>query len=211
MYAMKKTVLIIAAAISAMPVFAQSEGAEKAAQAAIDMSGLDLQTRIQLMKQFDKDGDGRLSEEERAEAMKALREKTADLAEMRKKFAREIIAKFDRDGDGKLDENELVGFMEEQRKAFESGMQRRGPRREFTPPKEILAKFDKDGDGKLSREERRSMFEEARKKREELFKKYDADGDGKLSDSEKTKLIQDPEVQDMMKRMIGNPPPRFGE
>ena len=70
--------------------------------------------------------------------------------------------------------------MEEQRKAFESGMQRRGPRREFTPPKEILAKFDKDGDGKLS-------------------------------DSEKTKLIQDPEVQDMMKRMIGNPPPRFGE
>ncbi len=55
------------------------------------------------------------------------------------------------------------------------------------------------------------MFEEARKKREELFKKYDADGDGKLSDSEKTKLIQDPEVQDMMKRMIGNPPPRFGE
>lgn len=89
---------------------------------------------------------------------------------MRKKFAREIIAKFDRDGDGKLDENELVGFMEEQRKAFESGMQRRGPRREFTPPKEILAKFDKDGDGKLSREERRSMFEEARKKREELFK-----------------------------------------
>lgn len=90
-------------------------------------------------------------------------------------------------------------------------MQRRGPRREFTPPKEILAKFDKDGDGKLSREERRSMFEEARKKREELFKKYDADGDGKLSDSEKTKLIQDPEVQDMMKRMIGNPPPRFGE
>lgn len=55
--------------------FAQSEGAEKAAQASIDMSGLDLQTRIQLMKQFDKDGDGRLSEEERAEAMKALREK----------------------------------------------------------------------------------------------------------------------------------------
>ena len=164
---MKKTVLIIAAAISAMPVFAQSEdpgrGGEKAAAAAPDIAGLDLQTRIQLMKQFDRDGDGRLNEEERAEAMKALREKTADLAEMRRKFAREIIAK-----------------------------------------------FDKDGDGKLSREERRAMFEEARKKREELFKKYDIDGDGKLSDAEKTKLIQDPEVQNMMKRMIGNPP-RFGE
>ena len=28
-----------------------------------------------------------------------------------------------------------------------------------------------------------------------------------LNDAEKTKLIQDPEVQEMMKRMIGNPPP----
>ena len=45
------------------------------------------------------------------------------------------------------------------------------------------------------------------KKREALIKKYDADGDGKLNDAEKTKLIQDPEVQEMMKRMIGNPPP----
>ena len=71
----------------------------------------------------------------------------------------------------------------------------------------ILKKFDKDGDGKLSREERRAMFDEARKKREALIKKYDADGDGKLNDAEKTKLIQDPEVQEMMKRMIGNPPP----
>ena len=61
---MKKTVLIIAAAMSAMPAFAQSEsagkGAEKAEPAA-DIAGLDLRTRIQLMKQFDRDGDGRLS------------------------------------------------------------------------------------------------------------------------------------------------------
>ena len=98
-------------------------------------------------------------------------------------------------------------FMEEQRRVFDTVMSnfRRG--RDFVPPKEILAKFDKDGDGKLSREERRAMFDEARKKREALIKKYDADGDGKLNDAEKTKLIQDPEVQEMMKRMIGNPPP----
>ena len=98
-------------------------------------------------------------------------------------------------------------FLEEQRRVFDAGRRnfRRG--RDFVPPKEILAKFDKDGDGKLSREERRAMFDEARKKREALIKKYDADGDGKLNDAEKTKLIQDPEVQEMMKRMIGNPPP----
>ena len=91
-------------------------------------------------------------------------------------------------------------FLEEQRRVFDAGRRnfRRG--RDFVPPKEILAKFDKDGDGKLSREERRAMFDEARKKREALIKKYDADGDGKLNDAEKTKLIQDPEVQEMMKR-----------
>ena len=139
--------------------------------------------------------------------MKALKDKTADLEQMRKKFAQEIIAKFDKDGDGKLGVDELMEFLEEQRRVFDAGRRnfRRG--RDFVPPKEILAKFDKDGDGKLSREERRAMFDDARKKREALIKKYDADGDGKLNDAEKTKLIQDPQVQEMMKRMIGNPPP----
>ena len=161
---MKKTMLIMVAALAGVSLFAQEargpKGGPGGGAAKSDMPGLDLKTRIQLMKQFDKDGDGRLNDEERAEAMKALKDKTADLEQMRKKFAQEIIAK-----------------------------------------------FDKDGDGKLSREERRAMFDEARKKREALIKKYDADGDGKLNDAEKTKLIQDPEVQEMMKRMIGNPPP----
>ena len=73
----------------------------------------------------------------------------------------------------------------------------------------MLAKFDKNGDGKLDDNERRAMFQDARAKREALIKKYDADGDGKLSDAERNNLIQDPEVQNMMKRMIGNavPPP----
>lgn len=208
---MKKTMLIMVAALAGVSLFAQEarglKGRPGGGAAKFDMPGLDLKTRIQLMKQFDKDGDGRLNDEERAEAMKALKDKTADLEQMRKKFAQEIIAKFDKDGDGKLGVEELMEFLEEQRRVFDAGRRnfRRG--RDFVPPKEILAKFDKDGDGKLSREERRAMFDEARKKREALIKKYDADGDGKLNDAEKTKLIQDPEVQEMMKRMIGNPPP----
>ena len=208
---MKKTMLIMVAALAGVSLFAQEarglKGGPGGGAAKFDMPGLDLKTRIQLMKQFDKDGDGRLNDEERAEAMKALKDKTADLEQMRKKFAQEIIAKFDKDGDGKLGVDELMEFLEEQRRVFDAGRRnfRRG--RDFVPPKEILAKFDKDGDGKLSREERRAMFDEARKKREALIKKYDADGDGKLNDAEKTKLIQDPEVQEMMKRMIGNPPP----
>lgn len=47
------------------------------------------------MKKFDKDGDGKLSEEERAEARKSMEDRR-----------KEMIAKFDKDGDGKLNEKE---------------------------------------------------------------------------------------------------------
>ena len=48
-----------------------------------------------LMKKFDKDGDGKLNEEERAEARKTM--------EARRQ---EALKKFDKDGDGKLNEEE---------------------------------------------------------------------------------------------------------
>ena len=47
------------------------------------------------MKKFDKDGDGKLNEEERAEARKTM--------EARRQ---EALKKFDKDGDGKLNEEE---------------------------------------------------------------------------------------------------------
>ena len=52
--------------------------------------------RADMMKKFDKDGDGKLSDEERAaarEARKAEQEKA-------------MLAKFDKDGDGKLNDAE---------------------------------------------------------------------------------------------------------
>lgn len=179
-----------------------------------DVSGLDAQgsatAKMLLLKQFDKDGDGRLNKAERAEARKAMKGKMADFEQIRRKHAKDIVARFDRDGDGKLSEEELIPFLEEQRKMFE-GFHRRRAMRERAIPKEILAKYDRDGDGKLSREERKAMFEDARARREALLKKYDRDGDGKLSEEERSELVKDPEVQNMMKRMIGgminNPPP----
>ena len=170
-------------------------------------SKLDVETRIQLMKRFDKDGDGRLNPEERREAIEAMKGKAADLEDLRQKHVEEIMKKFDRDGDGKLDKSEMASFLEEQRKMFDEQRRRMGPRRGFNPPKEILAKYDKDGDGKLSPEERREMFRDAHERRAKLIKKYDKDGDGKLSDEERNNLIQDPEVQGMMKRMLSAPMP----
>lgn len=83
-----------------------------------------------VLKEFDKDGDGKLSDDERSamrEAMQARRE------EARKKE----IAEFDKDKDGKLNE-------EEQKAANEAREAKR---------KALVEKYDADKDGKLSREE----------------------------------------------------------
>jgi hypothetical protein len=83
----------------------------------------------EMLKEFDKDGDGKLSEEERKAMREAMKERHKD------KFK-----EFDKDGDGKLSEAEREA-MKEARKA------------------EWLKKYDTDGDGKLSEEERKAMPE----------------------------------------------------
>lgn len=210
---MNKFISILLTVVLATSAFAQEQSAAKSSvkkgEFAKLLDGLDGNTRIQILKKYDKDGDGRLDKNERVEAMKALKEKSVALDEIRSKHSQEIIKKFDADGDGKLDKKELIGFLEEQRKVMEKArknmMRRRG---NFNPPKEILTKYDKDGDGKLSAEERKIMFNDARERRAAIIKKYDANGDGNLSDEERLKLTQDPQVQQMMKRMWStNPPP----
>jgi len=52
-----------------------------------------------LLEKFDKDGDGKLNEEERAAAKAAFQEKHPEAKE-------KFIAHFDKDGDGKLNEEE---------------------------------------------------------------------------------------------------------
>ena len=87
----------------------------------------------EVLAKFDKDGDGKLNDEERAVA------KAAGEAKMEER-KKEMLAKFDKDGDGKLNEEERKAAEEERKK-------------------EMLAKFDKDGDGKLSEEERKAARE----------------------------------------------------
>tara|TARA_B100000035_G_scaffold192911_1_gene164633 strand:+ start:500 stop:964 length:465 start_codon:yes stop_codon:yes gene_type:complete len=93
--------------------------------------------REEVMKKFDKDGDGKLNEEEKAELRKKMAERGAG-----RKVPPFILEKFDKDGDGKLSEDERA----EARKAMEA---RRA---------EMIEKFDKDGDGKLNEEERKAAM-----------------------------------------------------
>ena len=194
-----KKIIILTSIIFSLVANAQNAPTQDSSKPQID-----IQSKIQMMKQFDKDGDGRLSAEERKAAVEAIKNKTVNLDELRQKHVDDIMAKFDKDGDGKLDKKELAVFLEEQRKMLEN-RRKRFPRREFRIPKEVIAEFDKDGDGKLNTEERKAMFKQAREKREALMKKYDSDGDGKLNDEERDRLIEDPEVKKQMRHMFSRP------
>lgn len=86
-----------------------------------------------ILKEFDKDGDGKLSEEERTEMRTVM-------SERRKARHAEVLKRFDADGDGKLSE-------EERKTAHDTIL------------KEMLVKYDANGNGELDREEHRAMFE----------------------------------------------------
>lgn len=94
----------------------------------------------EVLKQFDKDGDGKLNDQER-EAMMTARKAMGE----KMRLARE--KEFDKDGDGKLSEQERAAMM--------AAMQQRHPQM-----KEMIKRFDKDGDGKLNAEEKKAMMDE---------------------------------------------------
>lgn len=156
----------------------------------------------QLIKQFDKDGDGKLNEQERAalreQMSKARRGKAGGNNNDARRIPEQALKLFDKDGDGKLNEEERAAAM----KAREERLKKNGNNGQARPSmKEILAKFDKDGDGKLSESERAEIAKfrqrggadrpaaakekPGRVNKKELIKKFDADGDGELSDEER--------------------------
>lgn len=147
--------------------------------------------------EFDTDGDGILSDEERREMMRTLRDEMrsewmdrfdldgdGELSREERQAARqsmfensergqELMRQFDEDGNGVLDEAEqaaMEAYQQEQRE------QRRA---------DELAQYDTDGDGRLSRDERQTQREEQRQnwgnRMEEATAEFDRDGDGVLS------------------------------
>lgn len=103
--------------------------------------GKDFPSREEIIKKFDKDGDGKLRDAEGEKIRKKLPEKG-------RKLPPQILAKFDKDGDGELNDEER----EAAKKAWEA-------RKE-----EALEKFDADGDGKLNPEERQTAMKAFAKK-----------------------------------------------
>ena len=65
-----------------------------------------------MIKRFDKDGDGKLSDDEKAEAQKALKAKKGEARPAAGKLT-EAMKKFDADGDGKLSDEEKAAAKKE--------------------------------------------------------------------------------------------------
>ena len=166
--------------------------------------------REAMLKRFDKDGDGKLSEDEKAELRKARQERSGDRPERKRGWSRDgdsdrhkamrekLLKEFDKDGDGELSD-------EEKKAAREAWAKRREDRnkREAAVHAKFVQKYDTDGDGKLSEQERKSahaaMTEAYEAFKAEMVKLYDADGDGKLSEEER-QTARDKEKEKMLEK-----------
>lgn len=93
-----------------------------------------------VIKKFDKDGDGKLNEEERQAAREARKE-------MQKAGRAKMLKRFDKDGDGKLSD--------EERKTARETMQKE--RKEMHEA--LLKKFDANGNGTIDKDEREGIRE----------------------------------------------------
>ena len=128
-------------------------------------------SRGEIMKKFDTNKDGKLSEEER----KNLRN---EISGARTGIPPLLAKKFDKDGDGKLSE--------EERAEFRKDLASKGRR---LPP-HLMEHFDTNGDGELSDEERSGARQAWEDRKQEMLKKFDADGDGTLNVEERREAIK---------------------
>ena len=121
--------------------------------------------RAEWMERFDLDGDGELSREERMAARQAMFEQSDR--------GQALMRQFDKDGDGVLNDEEQAAM-----EAYQQ--QQREERRA-----DELAQYDADGDGRLSRDERRTQREEQRDRwgnaMDDARNEFDRDGDGVLN------------------------------
>lgn len=140
--------------------------------------------RQRLLERFDTDGDGELSDTERAAAKETIQaEREAHRAEMKAR----LLERFDDNGDGELDEaeretiREVLGPMIRER--AERG--RRDDHRRDRARREAMQRFDTNEDGRLDEDERAAAKAHFEQKKAEVVARFDADGDGELDDAER--------------------------
>jgi Ca2+-binding EF-hand superfamily protein len=141
----------------------------------------------ELLKRFDKNGDGKLDDDERAEAKDLTMKEQVDRQMTRaaalpgglEQFRKEVLEMFDRNRDGRLDDEErnlAQKFAEQQQEGADA----------------LKKRFDKNGDGKLDDDERSrvDVYLSALRTlgggqaRAALLRQFDLNSDGKINDAE---------------------------
>lgn len=164
---------LLSATLITATAIAQSEMSPKDDKAApTDKSGMNHPKRQELLKKYDKNGDGRIDDNELADARAEMRKSGSDESTTRMERQKKLLKEFDKNGDGKLDEAERA----QADKAIQNFREKSEKRRA-----EIVKRFDKDGDGELNEAERAeaekaraAMTKEVEERREMRQEKKDA-------------------------------------
>jgi Ca2+-binding EF-hand superfamily protein len=124
-----------------------------------------------MLKRFDKDGDGQLSESEKVAAKEAFEKMRGARGGKPGAGApgggrEEMMKKFDKDGDGKLSDSEKQAMIEAMKaRGGAGGKPDARPAAGGKPGAggdrmaEMIKRFDKDGDGQLSEAEKKAAME----------------------------------------------------
>jgi Ca2+-binding EF-hand superfamily protein len=186
---MKRLRLSLPTAVATL--FITFSGPLVGADDAMAVSGRD----AEILRRFDRNGDGRIDDDERADAYEAMRRERAERqtsrpaisAEMREKFRQRFFALFDLNHDGRIDDEERARAT---RLLSETSRGQASVLRE-----ELMQLFDANGDGKLDDPEKAALTEflaENQGKgseagaalRTDLVRRMDRNRDGRVDEKE---------------------------
>jgi EF hand/EF-hand domain pair len=148
------------------------------------------QMQQQMVKKFDADGDGKLSDAEKLAMQQAMAQQGWNFGMAPGGFPgeQEFLKRFDRNGDGKLDQMESMMAQQAFQKmmghgGMHGGVRGGGGASGFMPQPAMPLAPQGNGNGNAG-------------KLSALAKRFDKDGDGKLNDEEKATLQADAKKKD---------------
>ena len=159
----------------------------------------------ELIKRFDRDGDGRLNEQER-QVMQQEMQKRASPATARPS-REDVIKKYDRNGDGRLDARELAAMRSQMARTRDgAGNRPSGNNRPGGDNRAMIERFDTNKNGRLDPPEQQKMREALQQRqtdkpsqpqrpaqagdrssganRQQALQRFDANGNGRLDPEE---------------------------